>query len=70
MAEARFSKNIIKCYIWKMALYGFETWMLQKVGQKYMESFEMLCWRRKEKINWTVHVRNEEVLHTGNEDIQ
>jgi hypothetical protein len=22
----------------------------------------MLCWRRKEKISWTDHVRNEEVL--------
>jgi hypothetical protein len=27
-----------------------------------MESFEMWCWRRKEKISWTDHVRNEDVL--------
>jgi hypothetical protein len=27
-----------------------------------MESFEMWCWRRMEKISWTDHVRNEEVL--------
>jgi hypothetical protein len=27
-----------------------------------MESFEMWCWRRMEKIGWTDHVRNEEVL--------
>jgi len=26
------------------------------------ESFEMWCWRRMEKISWTDHVRNEEVL--------
>jgi hypothetical protein len=25
-------------------------------------SFEMWCWRRMEKISWTDHVRNEEVL--------
>jgi len=25
-------------------------------------SFEMLCWRRMEKVSWTDHVRNEEVL--------
>jgi hypothetical protein len=24
--------------------------------------FEMWCWRRMEKISWTDHVRNEEVL--------
>ena len=35
--------------------------------QKYLESFEMLCWRRMEKISWTDHVRNEEVLLRVNE---
>jgi hypothetical protein len=32
------------------------------VDQKHLESFEMWCWRRMEKISWTDHVRNEEVL--------
>jgi hypothetical protein len=32
------------------------------VDQKYLESFEMWCWRRIEKISWTDRVRNEEVL--------
>jgi hypothetical protein len=27
-----------------------------------MESFEVWCWRRMEKISWTDRVRNEEVL--------
>jgi hypothetical protein len=38
---------------------------LGRFGQqikKYLESFEMWCWRRIEKISWTDHVRNEEVL--------
>jgi hypothetical protein len=34
-------KNLLKCYIWSMALYGAETWTLRKVDQKYLESFEM-----------------------------
>jgi len=45
-----------------MALYGAETWTLRAPDQKYLESFEMGCWRRMEKISWTDHVRNEEVL--------
>jgi hypothetical protein len=36
--------------------------MLQAVDQKHLESFEMWCWRRMEKISWTDFVRNEEVL--------
>jgi hypothetical protein len=55
-------KKIIKCYIWSIALYGTETWMLQVEDQKHLESFEMSCWRRMEKISWTDNVRNEEVL--------
>jgi hypothetical protein len=45
-----------------MALYGAETWTLRAVDQKHLESFEMWRWRRMEKISWTNHVRNEEVL--------
>jgi len=55
-------KNLVKCYIWSVALYCAGTWMLQAVDQEYLESFEMWCWRRMEKISWTDHVRNEEVL--------
>ena len=60
-------KKILKCYIWSIALYGAETWTLRAADQKYMESSEMWCWRRMEKISWTDHVRNEEVLLRVNE---
>ena len=77
MAKAAFNKNrvlftstlnlklrekLVKCYIWNIALYGAETWMLREIDQKHLESSEMWCWRRMEKIKWTDHVRNEEVL--------
>ena len=82
MAKAAFSKKktlftskldlnlrkiLIKRYIWSMALYGTETWTFRPADQKYQESFEMWCWRRMEKISWTDHVRNEEVLLRVNE---
>jgi hypothetical protein len=28
----------------------------------HLERFEMWCWRRMDKISWTDHVRNEDVL--------
>jgi hypothetical protein len=55
-------KKLVKCYIWSVALYGAETWTLGAADQKHLENFEMWCWRRMEKIIWTDHVRNEEVL--------
>ena len=55
-------KKLMKCYISRIALYGAETWTLREVDQKQLEIFEMWCWRRMEKISWTDHVRNEDVL--------
>jgi hypothetical protein len=66
--DLNFRKKLVKCYIWSIALYGAETWTLRKVDQKYLESCEMWCWRRMEKISWTDHVRNEEVLHRVKEE--
>jgi hypothetical protein len=50
-----------------MAFYGAETWTFRAADQKNLESFEMWCWRRMEKISWTDHVRNGEVLLRVNE---
>jgi len=60
-------KKLVKCYTWSMALYGAETWTLRAADQKHLERFEMWCWRRMEKISWTDHVRNEDVLLRVNE---
>jgi hypothetical protein len=38
----------------------------RKIDQKYPESFE--TWRRMQKISWTDHVRNEDVLRRVNEE--
>jgi hypothetical protein len=39
--DLNLSKTPVKCYIWSIALYGAEIWILQKVDQKYLGSFEM-----------------------------
>jgi len=43
---------------------------LGRLGQQIRNTrkvFEMWCWRRMEKISWTDHVKNEEVLLRVNE---
>jgi hypothetical protein len=51
----------VKCYILSIVLCSAETWTLRAVDQKHLETSEMWCWRRVEKISWTDHVRNGEV---------
>ena len=45
-------EELVRGYVWSIALYGSETWTLRKLEQKYLESFEMWCWMRMEKIKW------------------
>jgi hypothetical protein len=59
--DLELSKKLANCYIWSIAMHSAETWTLQAVDQKHLESFEMWCWRRM-GISWMEHVRNEEVL--------
>ena len=54
--------RIIKSLVWSVALYESETWTLAKADRAKLESFELWVWRRMEKINWTEHVSNEDVL--------
>jgi len=62
LATGTREKRMYNLHIWSMAFYGAETWTPRAADQIYLESFEMWCWRRIEKISWTNHVRNEEVL--------
>jgi hypothetical protein len=47
-SDLNLRKKLAKCYIWIIA--GAETWTLRKVDQKYLESFEIRCYRRMENI--------------------
>jgi hypothetical protein len=53
--------------MWSVALCGAETGTLRKVDKKQLGSFEMWCWRRKEKINWIDRVRHKELLQNVEE---
>jgi hypothetical protein len=54
-------KKPVKCYSRYIALCGAVTWSLWEVNEQHLQSFEMWCWRRKEKTIWTVSMRNKEV---------
>ena len=61
-------KRMIKTLIWSVTLYGSETWTLRKEDTRRLEAFEMWIWRRMERISWTEHVSNEEVLQRVEEE--
>jgi len=59
--DLKLRNKLGKYYIWSIAFYGAENWKLRAVDQKHLESFEMWCWRRmekisKEKVKWIDHI--------------
>ena len=54
--------------MWRVALYGAETWTLRKEDEKRLEAFEMCVWRAMEKVKRVDKVRNDEVLRKIRED--
>ena len=43
-------KRLLKCFVWRVALYGAETWTLRQNKQKRLKVFEMWIWRRMERV--------------------
>src|SRR5678816_2627402 len=60
-------KRLVKTLVWSVALYGSETWTIRKEEIKKLEAFEMWIWRRMEKVSWTKHITNDEVLQMVDE---
>ena len=60
-------KRIIKVMVWSVVTYGAETWTMRKEDIKRLEAFEMWVWRKMEKVSWTEHKTNEEVLQMADE---
>jgi len=63
--------NLMKCWVWRVAMYAAETWLLTQTDRRRLEAFEgMWIWKRMEKISWLDKVTNEEVLRRVSKDRQ
>ena len=60
-------KNLLKTYVWSIALYGCETWTITMEERRRLEAFELWCYRRMLRISWMDRVTNEEVLERVSE---
>ena len=55
-------KRLVKCFVWRVVLYGTETYTLRQNEEKQLEAFEMWVWRRMERVKWTDKIKNAFVL--------
>ena len=51
-----------------VALYGSETWTLEKNDERFINALETRWWRRRLKIKWTDRITNDEVFRRAKEE--
>src|SRR3989442_1980098 len=53
---------MVKVLIWRVVLYGCETWTLLQDEINRLEALGVWLWRGLEKISWRDKIRNDEVF--------
>lgn len=54
--------TFINTFVQSVALYGYGTYVINKVEKRSLETFEICCWRRMEKISWVKRITNMNIL--------
>ena len=58
--------RFLKCYVWSTLLYGSESWTLSSKMLNKLEATEIWFLRRMQRISYTEHVTNVEVIRRAN----
>jgi hypothetical protein len=62
--------RIVRCYIFPVLMYGCESWTLNETEEKRIEALEMYIYRRMLWIAWTQKMKNSEVLHKMEKEVE
>ena len=45
--------HVVKCVVFPVVMYGFESWTIKKAECQRIDAFELWCWKRLLRIPWT-----------------
>ena len=54
--------RLVKALVFPIATYGCESWTMTSSNTDKINAFELWCWRRMLRINWTMKRTNRSVL--------
>ena len=52
----------LRTYLFKIGLYGCESWTLKEAESRRIDAFEVWCWRRLLRVFWTARRFNQSIL--------
>ena len=52
----------VKAMVFPVVMYGYESWTVKKAERQRIDVFELWCWRRLLRIDWTARRSNQSLL--------
>ena len=54
--------HLIKTMVFPVVTYGCESWTMKKAKHRWIDAFELWCWRRLLRVPWTARRSNQSIL--------
>ena len=54
--------HLVKAVVFPVAVYGCESWTINKAEHQRIDAFELWCWRRLLRVPWTARRSNQSIL--------
>ena len=57
--------RLVKAMLFRVVMYGCESWTVKKAERRRIDAFELRCWRRLLRVPWTAKRSNQSILKIG-----
>ena len=54
--------RLLKAMVFPVVMYGCESWTVKKAERRWIDAFELWCWRRLLRVPWTARRSNQSIL--------
>ena len=54
--------HLVRAMVFRVVIYGCESWTVKKAEHRRIDAFELWCWRRLLRVPWTVRRSNQSIL--------
>ena len=54
--------HLVKAMVFRIVMYGCESWTIKKAERQRIDAFELWCWRRLLRVLWTARKLNQSIL--------
>ena len=60
---------LVKAMVFPVVMYGCVSWTVKKAERRWIDAFELWCWRRLLRVPWTARRSNQSILKEINPGI-